>query len=76
MSTVMDLGFWLAKCDVTNEKESLSQLYIVEPGNDETEPREITITGLEAIVALRNCIDDEIDKAMQRAELAREDIPQ
>lgn len=73
MSTVMDLGWCMARCSITHEE---AELTIVEPASEGDAAISMTLIGIEAITALRNCIDEEIARLGERADLENEDVPQ
>lgn len=73
MSTVMDMGFWMARCTI--EKDS-AELFICAPPAEDEPIEGLLVTGLDAIIALRNCIDEEIARLGERLELENGDMPQ
>ncbi len=77
MTTFADMGFWMARVKIEGSPEEISaELFIVEPSEESNEAQSVTITGLDSLLALRNCIDDEIAKYQHALDLARQDIPQ
>lgn len=75
MTTTVSLGDWcMARCTIGCDEagDDVSELVIVSPASVDDGPSSITIVGLEAIIALRDLIDDETKLAESRAELAQE----
>jgi hypothetical protein len=75
MPTFGDAGYLLARVTITEESTVPSELLLVETGETDTDTRSFTVLGLEALVMIKTVIEDEIEKAAQRAEIAK-DIPQ
>ncbi len=76
MSTVVDLEFCLARCSIPEESPESAELLLCEPASEGSPAQSLSIMGLDAIVALRNCIDEEIQRLEARLDLARKDVPQ
>ena len=76
MSTVADLEYCLARCNIPQESPETAELLICEPASEGSTATSISIMGLDAIIALRNCIDEEVARLESRLELARQDVPQ
>lgn len=70
MTTVADLGgWWMARCKISKDEMELT---ILEPASDGDQANSITITDLDAILALRDCISEEIARFNERLELEQD----
>jgi hypothetical protein len=69
-------GFHAVRVTIPETDEETPQLTLFCPESDETHASSYTLTGLEAIINLRNAIDEEIARLSQRIELMQDDIPQ
>ena len=67
--TTADLGWCLARCSVSMSE---AELTICSPASDDEAAGSLTLVGLEAIIALRDLIDDELALVEARATLAEE----
>lgn len=70
MSQTADLGWCMARCEIEADKDA--ELTICEPASSGSAAQSITLVGLDAIVALRDLIDETIANAEQSADLSRE----
>ena len=71
MTVTADLGWCLARCSITADD---SELLICSPASGDDVASSLSIMGLEAILALRDLIDDAVKLAEARADLAQ-DLP-
>ena len=72
MTTTTDLGWCIARCTITADE---CELLICSPASGDDCASSLSLVGLEAILALRDLIDDEVKLAESRAELS-EDVGQ
>jgi len=62
-------GWFLAECDIGQDG---SELVICEPENGDAPAKSMTLTTLDAILQLRDLIDEAVQEAEQRLEMLRE----
>jgi hypothetical protein len=66
-----DLGWCIARCRI-GEDPAAAELLIMSPGSEGEDCTELLILGLDAIIALRDLLDVEIDDAQHRRELLKD----
>jgi hypothetical protein len=81
MSTVRDMGgYWMARCSIeppkTADEDTSAELFIAGPPDGDSPAEGILVLGFAAIVALRDCLTDEIETYTERVALESQDIPQ
>ncbi len=69
-------GFYAVRVTIPEHEDHTPLLSIFAPATEDQAAESLTISGLEAIINLRNAIDEEIQRLTQRIELRDEDIPQ
>lgn len=70
MTTTADLGGWcMARCKIEKDE---AELTILESASDDSGANSLSIVSLDAIIALRDCIDEEIARLEQSLEIAED----
>lgn len=65
---IADLGFGVARCRIEPASEE-SELCILEPASQDTPANSFSLVGLDAILRLRDCIEEALAEWEQRQEL-------
>lgn len=68
MSTLIDLGFGVAKCTIQGEDASLE---LFQQPIESGEASYFSVTTLASLIALRDCINDEIAAELEREEIKK-----
>lgn len=69
-------GLSLVRVTIPESGDEPPMLTLMTPETDQEPARSFTLAGLEAIINLRNAIDEEIQNLSTRIELLQDDIPQ
>jgi hypothetical protein len=69
-------GLTVVRVEIPPSADETPMLTLMHPETEGEPARSFTIAGLEAIINLRNAIDEEIALLGQRIELIQDDVPQ
>lgn len=66
MTALANLGWAMARCSIDRDS---AELVICDPASEGEPANSISILGLDAVIALRDCIDEEIANLQARIDI-------